>query len=185
MIAVHTRSDRLTSLRRVHHPFVRTLVVIHTWVGEMQVVTCPVEGCKKTSTTFDPAMYLSLPLPIAAEKSVEVSLCIFNPVSNSSSSLWLRSATFHFKPLRCPPVGRAFYVRSLTPKQFTFARADGFVRDLLRTYAHEKTRAGYKFALLLSLQEAIAAVCLEQVLRINGQNTQRKYSPSQLTAFVF
>lgn len=38
----------------------------------MQVVTCPVEGCQKTSTTFDPAMYLSLPLPVTAEKSVEV-----------------------------------------------------------------------------------------------------------------
>lgn len=34
-------------------------------------MTCPVEGCGKTSTTFDPAMYLSIPLPGTA-KSVEV-----------------------------------------------------------------------------------------------------------------
>lgn len=38
----------------------------------MQVVTCPVEGCNRTSTTFDPAMYLSVPLPTASDKNIEV-----------------------------------------------------------------------------------------------------------------
>eukprot|EP00903_Cladosiphon_okamuranus_P012270 g11508.t1 len=49
--------------------------IVDTMHGQLKsVVTCPVEGCKKTSTTFDPAMYLSLPVPVAQEKSVEVVL---------------------------------------------------------------------------------------------------------------
>lgn len=59
----------------------------------MQVVTCPVEGCKKTSTTFDPAMYLSLPLPVTAEKSVEVS-CFFKFAWDPPCSLWVNSSYF-------------------------------------------------------------------------------------------
>ncbi|CAN0276785.1 unnamed protein product, partial [Laminaria digitata] len=47
--------------------------VVDTMHGQYKsVVTCPVEECGKTSTTFDPAMYLSIPLPTTAEKSVEV-----------------------------------------------------------------------------------------------------------------
>ncbi|CAM9432008.1 unnamed protein product [Discosporangium mesarthrocarpum] len=37
-----------------------------------KVVTCPVEGCGYVSTTFDPFMYLTVPLPAAAEVSLEV-----------------------------------------------------------------------------------------------------------------
>lgn len=44
-----------------------------------QVVTCPAKGCGKTSTTFDPAMYLSVPLPMVSEQRIEVGVGLQAP----------------------------------------------------------------------------------------------------------
>ena len=35
-------------------------------------VECPIQGCGRVSTTFDPFMYLSVPLPGATERTIEV-----------------------------------------------------------------------------------------------------------------
>ncbi|XP_070558871.1 ubiquitin carboxyl-terminal hydrolase 15-like [Ptychodera flava] len=42
-------------------------------------VVCPVESCRKTSVTFDPFCFLSLPLPIKKERSIEVFVIYEDP----------------------------------------------------------------------------------------------------------
>ena len=42
-------------------------------------VECPIEGCGRISTTFDPFMYLSLPLPGATERTIAVEYYSIDP----------------------------------------------------------------------------------------------------------
>jgi ubiquitin carboxyl-terminal hydrolase 4/11/15 len=49
--------------------------VLENFMGQVKSrVQCPAEGCGRVSTTFDPFMYLSVPIPGATDRCVQVTL---------------------------------------------------------------------------------------------------------------
>ncbi len=49
--------------------------VLENFVGQVKSrVQCPTEGCGRVSTTFDPFMYLSVPIPGATDRTLKVTL---------------------------------------------------------------------------------------------------------------
>lgn len=47
--------------------------VMENFMGQVKSrVECPVDGCGRVSTTFDPFMYLSVPLPGAQDRTIEI-----------------------------------------------------------------------------------------------------------------
>jgi ubiquitin C-terminal hydrolase len=49
--------------------------VLENFMGQVKSrVQCPSEGCGRVSTTFDPFMYLSVPIPGATDRSMQVTL---------------------------------------------------------------------------------------------------------------
>lgn len=54
--------------------------VMENFMGQVKSrVECPIEGCGRVSTTFDPFMYLSVPLPGATERTIELEYYSINP----------------------------------------------------------------------------------------------------------
>mmetsp|Transcript_29454 Transcript_29454/g.53955 ORF Transcript_29454/g.53955 Transcript_29454/m.53955 type:complete len:1303 (-) Transcript_29454:233-4141(-) len=53
--------------------------VLENFMGQVKSrVQCPTEGCGRVSTTFDPFMYLSVPIPGATERSITVTYVPMN-----------------------------------------------------------------------------------------------------------
>ena len=49
--------------------------VLENFMGQVKSrVQCPTEGCGRVSTTFDPFMYLSVPIPGSTDRTIEVTL---------------------------------------------------------------------------------------------------------------
>jgi ubiquitin C-terminal hydrolase len=54
--------------------------VMDNFMGQVKSrVECPVQGCGRVSTTFDPFMYLSVPLPGASERTIEIDYYSMDP----------------------------------------------------------------------------------------------------------
>mmetsp|Transcript_19097 Transcript_19097/g.26884 ORF Transcript_19097/g.26884 Transcript_19097/m.26884 type:complete len:1237 (-) Transcript_19097:844-4554(-) len=54
--------------------------VLQNFMGQIKSrVQCPVEGCGRVSTTFDPFMYLSVPIPGISDRSIAISFVSMNP----------------------------------------------------------------------------------------------------------
>ena len=81
-------------------------IIVDLFQGQIKsTITCPV--CTKQSVTFDPVMYLSLPLPQENERSINVTL-VKLPSSDLDSAL--RNDNFITYKVAC---GKNGYVSSL------------------------------------------------------------------------
>lgn len=53
--------------------------VMENFMGQVKSrVECPVDGCGRVSTTFDPFMYLSVPLPGEQDRTIEIEFVPIN-----------------------------------------------------------------------------------------------------------
>lgn len=62
--------------------------VLENFMGQVKSrVQCPTEGCGRVSTTFDPFMYLSVPIPGATDRTIKI---IFCPLEGSKHLMNIR-----------------------------------------------------------------------------------------------
>eukprot|EP01130_Rhizamoeba_saxonica_P013198 TRINITY_DN5603_c0_g1_i5.p1 TRINITY_DN5603_c0_g1~~TRINITY_DN5603_c0_g1_i5.p1 ORF type:complete len:776 (+),score=171.35 TRINITY_DN5603_c0_g1_i5:425-2752(+) len=54
-------------------------IIVDLFQGQLRSrLQCPIETCKKVSVTFDPYMYLSLPVPVSTHKFLDISVVPMN-----------------------------------------------------------------------------------------------------------
>ncbi len=59
--------------------------VLENFMGQVKSrLECPVQGCGRISTTFDPSMYLSVPLPGSTDRAIKVTYVPLDPSKNAA-----------------------------------------------------------------------------------------------------
>lgn len=68
--------------------------VLENFMGQVKSrVQCPKEGCGRVSTTFDPFMYLSVPIPGASDRTLEVRMVPLRLPGEAASSAYTMRIT--------------------------------------------------------------------------------------------
>lgn len=104
--------------------------VVESFVGQVKSrVECPKEGCGRVSTTYDPFMYLSVPLPGATERVVVVTFADMNlPLGNHGNDI-VRKRKLRVKISKTAKVeGLKKVVASMINEQYAYSKVDVVVR---------------------------------------------------------